>query len=251
VTRDKPLFVNAALALTVSDRLAAYANFTQGLEEAPLAPENALNAQEAPPAIHTEQYDFGVRYTLTPQLRLVVGYFDVRKPYFNVDPTRLYRMLGDERHRGFEVSLAGKLSDRLNIVAGAVLQKPDVTGEGVRSGLIGPKPVNQAETTLRLNLDYRTPWIEGLSVDAAYAHTGERAATTRQFVELGGRQLNAEALSTLDLGMRYRFRIAGHPSTFRAQALNVFDDFAWRVFPSGAFYVAPARAFQVSLATDF
>ncbi|MGE3302000.1 MAG: hypothetical protein AB7M12_02680 [Hyphomonadaceae bacterium] len=251
VVEDKPFFVNAAAVFTPTRRLAVYGSFTQGLEEAPIAPENAVNAQEAPPAIHTEQFDFGLRYAIAPQLRLVVGYFNVEKPYFAVDAVRVYRNLGDETHKGYEISLAGPLTKRLNVVAGAVLQKPEVTGEGVRLGAIGPKPVSQPETTLKLNLDYRTRWVDGLSVDAQIAHTGARAATTRMFAELGGRQLDAEAFTTVDLGMRYRFKTGAHASTFRAQVLNVFDDFAWRVYPSGAFYLANPRNFQISLATDF
>ncbi|MGE3302085.1 MAG: TonB-dependent receptor [Hyphomonadaceae bacterium] len=251
VTRDKPLFVNGSLVWTASKKLSAYASFTQGLEEVALAPENAVNSFEAPPAIHTEQYDVGVRYAVTPRLALVLGYFNVEKPYFNLDASRLYRQLGDETHKGFEISLAGALTDRLNVVAGAVLQKPEVTGEAVTLGLIGPKPVSQPETNLRLNLDYRTPWIEGLSLDIGVTYTGERPATSRTFAELGGKQLDAEAFNMVDIGMRQRFKIGGHTSTFRAQVLNVFDDFAWRVYPSGGFYIGGARKFQMSLATDF
>ncbi|MGE3302002.1 MAG: hypothetical protein AB7M12_02690 [Hyphomonadaceae bacterium] len=250
-TQDDPFFVNAALALTPTRKLAFYGSITEGLEEVAAAPENAVNVNEAPPAIHTKQYDFGLRYALTPQLRAVLGYFNVRKPYFNLDQVGVYRSLGDEVHKGVEFSLAGRIGERVNVVAGAVLQKPEVSGEAVTSGLVGSRPVSQAETTLKLNLDYRTPWVEGLSVDAQVIHTGKRAATTRSFVELGGRQLDAEAFTTVDLGMRYRFKIAAHSSTFRAQILNVFDDFAWRVFPSGAFYLANPRGFQMSLATDF
>ncbi|MGE3301986.1 MAG: hypothetical protein AB7M12_02610 [Hyphomonadaceae bacterium] len=251
VTRDKPLFVNGALALTLSKRLAAYGSFTRGLEELPFAPENAINAQEAPPAIHTRQYDFGVRYALSEQLRLVVGYFSVTKPYFNLDPTRLYRNLGDEHHKGIEISLAGPLTKHLNVVAGAVLQKPEVTGEGVDAGIIGSKPVSQPETTLRVNLDYRTPWISGLSLDTAITYTGARPATARTFAALGGKQLDAEAFTTVDVGLRYRFHLAGRNSTFRAQVLNVFDDFAWRINPSGTFFLANPRSALMSVATDF
>ncbi|MDP3175790.1 MAG: TonB-dependent receptor [Phenylobacterium sp.] len=251
VTRDKPLFFNGALAVTLSPKAVAYASFTQGLEEVPLAPENALNAQEAPPAIHTEQYDFGMRYSITPRLRLVLGYFKISKPYFNLDPARVYRALGEEVHKGWEISLAGSLTDQLNVVAGALLQKPEVTGEGVDAGPIGPKPVSQPETTLKVNLDYRVASVRGLSVDAGVTYTGERAATSRTFAALGGQQLDAEAFTTLDLGMRYRFSLAGHASSFRAQVLNVFDDFAWRIYPSGAFYLSGARKFTFTLATDF
>ncbi len=132
-----------------------------------------------------------------------------------------------------------------------VLQKPTVSGEGVDRGLIGPKPVSQPETTVRLNLDYRTPWVQGLSIDAAVNHTGERAATSREFAELGGAQLNAEAYTTLDLGMRYRFRVRDHASMLRVQVQNIFDDFTWKIYPSGAFYVTNPRNILVSVATDF
>ncbi|MGE3301586.1 MAG: hypothetical protein AB7M12_00555 [Hyphomonadaceae bacterium] len=251
VTRDKPLFPSAALAVSASRRLALYANYTEGLEETPVAPENAVNVNEAPPAIHTQQYDFGFRYALTPQLRLLIGYFSIEKPYFNLDGSRLYRELGVENHSGYEISLSGALTPRLSVVAGAVLQDPAVSGEAVRSGAIGAKPVSQPSATLRLNLDYRLPWIAGLSIDAAALYVGERAASSRPFAALGGKQLDAAAYATLDLGLRQRFQIAGRPSTFRAQVLNVFDDFSWKIYPSGAFYLTNPRIFQVSLATDF
>jgi iron complex outermembrane receptor protein len=33
-------------------------------------------------------------------MTLVAGVFDVQKPYFNLDPARVYRDLGQVRHRG-------------------------------------------------------------------------------------------------------------------------------------------------------
>ena len=65
-------------------------------------------------------------------MRLVVGAFDVRKPYFNLDPGLVYKQLGTVRHRGLEISLAGEPVKGLNVVAGAVLMKPRVTRRGGR-----------------------------------------------------------------------------------------------------------------------
>jgi len=251
VTTDDPLIPNATLALTLSRRLALYASFTEGLEESPIAPEIAVNASETPPAIRTEQIDFGLRYAITPRLRLVAGYFDIVKPYFNLDGARVFRQLGDERHRGAEISLSGAATDRLNVVAGVVLMEPVVEGEAVNNGLIGDRPVGQTETTVRLNFDYRTPWVEGLSVDAALNYSGPRAATTRTFAELGGEQLMTESFTTLDLGMRYRFEIGGRHNTLRVQVTNVADAFAWQVLPSGALFVNNPRGIIATLATDF
>ena len=56
-----------------------------GLEDSGVAPEIAVNRSEAPPALLTSQKDIGLRYAFGP-MRLVVGGFDVRKPYFNLDP---------------------------------------------------------------------------------------------------------------------------------------------------------------------
>lgn len=251
VTTDDPLLPNATLALTLSRRLALYGSFTQGLEESPVAPEIAANAQETPPAIRTEQVDFGLRYAITPRLRLVAGYFDIVKPYFNRDGANIFRQLGDERHRGAEISLSGAVTDRLNVVAGVVLMEPVVEGEAVNNGLIGDLPVGQTETTVRLNFDYRTPWVEGLSVDAALNYSGPRAATSRTFAELGNQQLMTEDFTTLDLGMRYRFEVGGRNNTLRLQVTNVADAFAWQVLPSGALYVNNPRGIIATLATDF
>lgn len=251
VITDDPIFPNASIALTVTERLALYAGFTRGLEESPIAPEIAANAYESPPAIRTEQHEIGLRYALTPRLRFVAGYFEVKKPYFNRDGANIFRELGEETHTGVELSLSGLLTDRLNIVAGVVLMDPSVEGEGVESGLIGDRPVGQTDTTARLNLDYRTPWVEGLSIDAAVAYAGSRAASLVPFASLGGDQVETEEFATLDLGFRYRFRPMGRAATLRGVATNVTDEFAWQVMPSGALYVSNPRALRLSLAMDF
>jgi iron complex outermembrane receptor protein len=51
----------------------------------------------------------------------VAGVFDIRKPYFNTDETNVFTILGDVRHRGAELSLAGNPIDSVSLIAGAVL----------------------------------------------------------------------------------------------------------------------------------
>jgi hypothetical protein len=176
VSKESPLFWNGSASLNLSEKLALYGAFTRGLEEAPAAPEAAANAQEAPPAIHTKQSEFGFRYVIKPRLRLVVGFFDIGKPYFSLDTGRVWRELGVERHRGIETSLSGELLPGLNVVVGVVRQWPRVTGEAVDAGLIGPDPVGQMR---RLNLDYRPAWNQALSFEAGVIYTGGRAVSTK------------------------------------------------------------------------
>lgn len=246
-----PWLYNGAVAIYLTDLLVAYAGYTRGLEDSASAPADAVNRNEPPPALLTNQRDAGIRYTLTPDITVVAGVFDVRKPYFNLDPDRVYRDLGTVRHRGVELSLAGRPMEGLSVVAGAVLLDADVTGEAVELGLIGPKPVGISPRTVRANFDYRLPFFNAVSIDLGITHDGGKTASALEYPELGGRQLRTEASTIFDLGMRYRFKAGSIPATLRAQVTNVFDRFVWDVGSNSAFAFNDARRFQLSLAADF
>ncbi|HEX8622306.1 MAG TPA: TonB-dependent receptor [Allosphingosinicella sp.] len=249
-TKDSPWLYNGTVAVYLADGLAAYAGYTRGLEESGVAPPNAVNRNSAPPALRTSQRDLGIRFALSPRLSLVAGLFDVRKPYFNVDPDRLYRQLGTVRHRGVELSLAGQPVEGLSLVAGAVFLDAEVSGPAVDLGIIGPKPVGTSARTIRANLDYRLPFFQPLSVDLAITSLAGRVASAREYAELGGRQLTTAPRTTVDIGARYRFKAGGAPVTLRAQVTNLFDVYGWDVSPSSAFRFSDARRFLLSLAAD-
>ncbi len=249
-TRDKPWLYNGTLALHLSDKLVAYGGYTRGLEESGSAPQNAVNRNSAPPALRTSQRDAGIRYAILPRLSLVAGVFDVRKPYFNLDPDRVFRELGTVRHRGVELSLAGQPIEGLSIVAGAVLLDADVAGEAVDLGIIGPKPVGTAGRTIRVNLDYRLPFLDPVSVDLGINSRSGKIAGALEYAELEGRQLTTEPLTTFDIGGRYRFKARGAPATLRAQITNVFNAYGWNVFSNSSFRFIDTRRFLLSLAAD-
>ena len=91
-----------------------------------------------------------MRWKITGSLSLVAGLFDLRKHYFAADEANVFRELGEVRHRGTELSLAGPVANGLNIVAGAVLMQPEVTGDGVSLGRVGPRPLGQPARLLTL-----------------------------------------------------------------------------------------------------
>jgi iron complex outermembrane receptor protein len=249
-TEESPWLYNGTLAFRLTDKIVAYAGYTRGLEESAVAPVDAANRNSAPPALRTSQRDAGIRYAILPRLSLVAGIFDVRKPYFNLDPERLYRELGTVRHRGVELSLAGQPIDGLSLVAGAVLLDADVSGEAAELGIIGRKPVGTTGRTIRFNLDYRLPFFQPLSVDLGLSHQAGKIASARGYAELEGRQLMTKPLTTFDVGARYRFKAAGAPMTLRALVTNVFDAYGWNVSSNAGFRFIDTRRFQLSLAAD-
>lgn len=250
-TKDSPWLYNGTVALHLTDRLVAYAGYTRGLEDSASAPSDAVNRNSAPPALRTSQRDAGIRYAIMPGLGFVAGLFDVRKPYFNIDPDRLYRELGTVRHRGVELSLAGQPIAGLSIVAGAVFLDAQVSGEAVDLGIIGRKPVGTTKRTLRVNVDYRLPFFEPVSVDLGITSLAGKIASALEYDALGGQQLATKPRTTFDLGARYRFKLGAAPATLRAQVTNLFDVHRWDVAANSSFKFIDTRRFLLTLAADF
>jgi len=243
-TRSNPWLYNVTGAGYLGKRLSAYAGFARGLEESGIAPNNATNRNQPLPAIVTRQFDAGFRYRLTDTIRLSAGVFDLRKPYYNLDAANRYDLLGNVVSRGVEMSVAGALTPRLSTVVGGVLLRPRVTGEGVRLGRVGSRPVGLSPRSLDLNLDWRLPWLEGLSLDTGVSSIADVPATRDNRVSIPGRTL-------VDLGARYRFKLSGRDATFRAQLTNVGNVYGYDLRGAGAYDPIQQRQASAYLTIDF
>ena len=242
VTRDRPWLPSATAAVNLSRRIALYAGYTEGLEESPVAPSEAVNLNEAPPAIRTRQMDAGVRVGFG-RMTAVTGVFQVEKPYFNIDGAGRFRRLGEVRHRGIELSLTGRVVEGLNLVAGTLLYDAVITGEEVASGTIGPRPVASFRRYTVISADYRMPFVSGLSVDAVLESTSDRVANAANTLFIPAR-------SVVSLGTRYRFRIDDTRMLIRAQIGNIANTFGLSNCSSGLFVPNGARRFSIGLAAD-
>jgi iron complex outermembrane recepter protein len=243
VTRSRPILYSAAAAAYLSKDVAIFGGYTRGLEESPVAPFEAVNRNEAPPAIRTEQTDAGVRIKLGKSLTGVVGLFDVAKPYFNLDATSRFRQLGMVRNRGIEFSLAGEVAPGLSVVVGNVLLYGEVSGDEVDRGLIGKKPVGTFVRNTNINMDYQVPGVEGLSLNAGFVATSDRTANAANTLVVPARAI-------VNLGTRYKFKLDRTPLLFRFTVGNVTNTFGYNVTGSGGFVVNGARRYSLSLAAD-
>jgi iron complex outermembrane recepter protein len=235
---------NASAAVYVTQDLALYVGTTRGLEESGVAPASAANRDTALPAIETNQVEAGLRWRITPTLRSVAGVFDVRKPYFNLDEANVWRELGDVQNRGVELSLSGQIHPDVRIVAGAVLLDAQVTGEGVRLGRVGDRPVGSTPTTMLLNIDWAPQAWSGASIDFGISHNGDVVATRNNRVEIPSRTL-------LDVGLRYPIKVGDQNVIARARLTNLTDEYSFELAGSGAYGVSPGRVCSISLAADF
>lgn len=243
-TSSEPWLYNATLAASLSSDAVVYAGYTRGLEESGVAPESAANRGEALPASLTEQIDAGVRYKLTPQMTLIAGVFEVKKPFFERDGANVFTEVGDVSHRGAEVSFSGQVLPGFTVVAGAMFLKARVTGGPAATGVIGSVPIARPNRLVRLALQYGPKEWRGFSVNTQFNHEGpvygNRANTLR-----------LPALTTLDVGARYNFHIMEETASLRVLVQNVTNVWQWQVASSGSFMPAQARRVSVTLVSDF
>jgi iron complex outermembrane recepter protein len=242
-TRDKPWLFSATGAVTLSGSVALYAGYTRGLEESDTAPANASNFNEAPPAIRTEQKDAGVRWTIAKGLTAVAGVFDVAKPYFNLDGANRFRQLGTVRNRGVELSIAGPLTKRLNMVGATILLDSKISGDEVRLGLIGDRPVGTFKRHNLVNLNWNQAWHEPLTLTARFEATSNRTANSANTFVVPARSIT-------NLGARYKAKLGGVKALVRASVENIFNTFGYSVGGSGFFVPNGARRYSLSLSAD-
>lgn len=242
-TRSRPWLPSATVALRLSDRVAVYGGYTRGLEESAVAPIEAVNRNEAPPAILTRQTDGGLRVSISSGVTAVAGLFRIVKPYFNLDAAGRFRGLGTVTSTGIEMSLAGRPAPGLSVVVGNVLLDARIAGEEVASGAIGKRPVASFARHTVASLDYRLPGLAGLSVDAVIDASSARTANPSNTLNVPGRVVT-------NVGVRYRFDVGDTALLLRGQIGNVTNTFGWNVGRSGYFTPLAARSYALSIVAD-
>jgi iron complex outermembrane recepter protein len=219
---DSPLRAYARLALSLSDRLTAYAGYTQGLEDSGTAPSGAENRGAILPDARTWQDDAGVQLKLTQKLKLIAGVFEIEKPYFNFDTDNVDRKLGLQRAEGFETSVSGELFKNLNVTAGALLGDVKIVGPNLAAEGVGPIAFGQPKIQGTFNLDYKFESLPGLSADATVVFYGRAPATVDNVVQIPPQTI-------VFLGGRYRFSMFGKPATLRVQLQNATNIYFWNI----------------------
>ncbi len=232
---------NAAAPLF--DHLTAYAGYTQGFEDSGIVPATAANRGTILPTTHTWQADAGLRYALTSKLTLIVGGFQLSRPYFNFDLDNVDRQLGVQRAAGVELSIAGEILPGLSINGGGLLGQVRVSGPQLAAEGVGSYALGQPRNQYLVNLNYELPKWRALSVDFGVYHFGRvPAAVNDAFYD--------SSVTVLNLGARYKFRLLGAPATLRVQAGNLANVYFWNIVMSPGFFEFQPRSALAYLTVD-
>lgn len=249
ISRDNLWLYSATLGLDLTPRLSFYAGTQKGLEDSGTAPDSAVNRTEQLPATRTAQYEAGLRWKFDGG-QLAANLFQITKPYFSFDTARLFSEVGTVRHRGIELSLSGRFGKRLNLLAGALMMQPRVSGAAHDQALIGRLPAGVSAVHVRIDANYRTDLLGGLTPTASLAYFSARAVGDRP-LDASGRQLTVPGYATLDLGLREQLTIGHIPASVRFVLANVFDAASWKVVAANTLQPEERRRVSLLLTADF
>jgi len=242
---DRPVRAYATAALALTEHATAYAGYTQGLEDSGVASSSADNRGAILPDARTWQADAGIRYLLTPSVKLIAGVFEIEKPYFNLDTHNVDRALGRQRATGLELSLSGEVIRNLNLTTAMLWGEVKVLGPDLRAEGIGSMALAQSRLTTTLDASYSLPWLPALSLDTSILLFSSYPASVDNVVR-------APAGKTVALGGRYRFKVLGASTTLRLQVQNLTNTYFWNLgFNSPELTQYHPRAFFGYLTADF
>jgi iron complex outermembrane receptor protein len=241
---DRPLRAYGNSALAVTRLLTVYASYTQGLEDSGTAPVSARNGGAVLPASRTWQVESGLRYRVTPRLKVITDVYELQKPYFNLDASGVDRELGVQRARGIELSISGRPIAHLDVDAGVLADKVGIVGPDLAADGVGLIAIGQPRLQYSVNLDYTIPWWPAASLDLAAVHFGHAPATVDNRVYV-------PTATELSLGGRYAFTVLGKSSTLRVQVQNVSDSYWWTAaYTPGEFLFPGPRTIFAYVTTD-
>jgi iron complex outermembrane recepter protein len=210
-----------------------FASMNRGLEDAGIAPAGAANRGTQLPAILSTQREIGVRFGASSKFALSVGAFQLAKPYPGLAADGTYRLVGDLRNRGVEVSLSTRPLAGLTVLSGIYAARPQTDRGSAPSGSF----TRQAQ----LYLDYAPPALPAMSFDVRYTYQGKTAVTA---------SLMASERSTVDIGARVRAWRIHHPLTLRLVLQNALDDRGWLVDTSGGLSAVTERTLVATLTLE-
>jgi iron complex outermembrane receptor protein len=244
--QDATISPNFGILIQPNDRLTLYGNYSTGITTGVQIPQTAANF--ANPSIfldpaRTRQIEFGVKAELFAGAIATLAWFDISQPLATLGEDNIFGYIGDQNHRGLEVSLAGQITPALRLVAGGLYLDPSIRNPA-NPAVDGNRPSGVARFQFNLYADYELPGIDGLALNAGIFYTGDRFANDINTFKVDG-------YLRVDAGLRYGFDLGAQRLTARLNLRNLFNADFIEGTQFGSFNFGAPRAAIFSLTTEF
>ena len=226
----------------VTDRLSVYANYIEGLTQAPTPPATAANFQQIFSPAKSKQKEVGVKFE-ADRLMTTVSLFEITQPSGTTAPsTNVFSLNGEQRNRGIEIEAYGELVRGLRLLGGVTYLDPKLikTQNGSNDGKLAP---NVSQRAASLGAEWDIPGVNGLTATGRVVHNSSRYLDAANTWEMPG-------WTRIDIGARYSTRLGGNAVTYRGGITNLLDKNYWESANSGL-VLGPPRMFSLSATVDF
>jgi iron complex outermembrane receptor protein len=209
-----------------------YASYMELLETGGTAPATnngraVTNAYQVMAPNISKQYEVGVKSTVAG-MDLNTALFRIEKANQYVDPVpNTYVQDGLQVHQGVEFTANGKLTDDLTFVGGFTWLDARVAEAKNAPTTEGKTPVNVPDWVASIYLEQALPFIENLTLTGGSNYYGRRPVNTTNTKYIS-------EVATVDLGLRYKPELEGHPVNINLGVTNLFDTAYWAYFRSNS-----------------
>ncbi|WP_339935311.1 TonB-dependent siderophore receptor [Vreelandella glaciei] len=239
-TRLSPVY---GVVVKPTDSLSLYANHIEALQPGDTAPTSAVNAGQSIGLVEAKQNEVGAKLDLG-NLGGSLSLFEIEQPnaFINTE-TGVYDYYGEQRNRGVEVSVYGEPLDGLRLLSSAMWIDPELTrtDDGTNQG---NDAIGVPGYRLVLGSEWDIPQAPGWTLSGRAVRNGS------QYLDAAN-QLEVDAWTRWDLGVRYAMPLNGTTLTWRANIENLTDENYWASATGGYLTQGEPRTVKLSAALDF
>lgn len=230
-----------------NEKVALYASYVEGLKPGSVVPFGRGYANEghvfAPYA--NKQIEFGVKYD-GGKFANTLSFYQLKQPstYTSTNSAgqNFMSMDGEQRNRGVEWMIFGKVDDNVRLLGGISYGQAKVTKTNAANE--GKDAFGSPRWQANLGVEWDTPWNKDLTLSTRVIYTGKQYIDSANTMELA-------SSTTVDLGARYKSKINGTPVTFRAIVENLFDKDYWAgCRADSVLFTGVGRTFKLSATFD-
>lgn len=227
-------------------RLAIYGNYIEGLSQGDTAPVGTTNAGQVFAPKESKQYELGAKYDFG-RFSLAAALFRIARPsglvVANADGTSTYKVDGEQRNRGAELTFYGEPAPGIRALGGLVYTDARLTHTdgGRYDDNFAP---NVARRQLNVGGEYDLPGAPGVTL------TARMIATSAQVVDADNSR-SIPGWTRWDASARYAAKAWGRPLTLRASVNNLFGRDYWASGSGAWLYQAAPRTVALSATLDF
>ena len=221
-----------------------FASYLQGLEAGGTAPANAANANVIlAPAISTQK-EIGIRDSYFKGLSVSLSYFDITRANAVTDPvTNIFGYNGDVSYKGVEATLSYTFLSYWTLNS-AVLWLDALQNAPVQPLINGKVPENTPKWNGNIGLQYRAPWLPGLTLRGGFKMITERPVNPQDQGYIPG-------YTIYDIGASYATRIGANRVTFQVSVDNLSNKRYWNSVQTGTYGIGMDRSIKFSAKVDF